>query len=352
MAKRNSISINGRKISNEFPPYIIAEISANHNGSIETALQIIKSAKEAGVDAVKIQTYTPDTMTIDSNKDDFLIKGGLWKNRNLYQLYSEACTPFEWHQELFTYADAIGVTLFSSPFDESAVDLLESLGAPAYKVASFEMVDHPLIEYIASTGKPILMSTGMANIDEIYEAIEAAKSGGCKELALFHCISGYPTPLKESKLSAIQLLKKEFNLEIGFSDHTLGTTASIVATSLGASMIEKHFIISREMGGVDSTFSLNEEEMKELVHSTRDAFDAICDSKTLRSEIELENKIFRRSLYFISDLKEGEIIQDKHIRRIRPGYGLPPKFYKSVLGKKVNHNVERGDPVTEKSVDL
>ena len=267
--------LNGRKISSSHPPYLIAEISANHNGCIENALQTIKAAKESGVDAVKIQTYTPDTMTIESNSQDFIIKEGLWKNRTLYDLYKEAQTPFEWHEKIFNYADHLGITIFSSPFDESAVDLLEALETPAYKIASFELIDIPLISYIAKKGKPMLISTGMASIEEIGDALEAARSNGCNEIALFHCISSYPAPLKEANINMIKTLRKEFNVEVGLSDHTLGNIASIVATSVGASLIEKHFTIDRSNGGVDSAFSLEPKEMCNLVNDVKCSFESM-----------------------------------------------------------------------------
>ena len=343
---KSKFLIDGREISNGNPPYIIAEISANHNGSIDRAKDTILAAKNAGVNAVKIQTYTPDTMTIDIQKDDFLIKDGLWKNRSLYDLYSEAYTPFEWHEKLFEFARSINVTLFSSPFDESAVDLLETLNTPAYKVASFEIVDLPLIRYIATKKKPILMSTGMASIEEIGNAIETARMAGNNSIALFHCISSYPTPLEEANLSAIKLLRKEFDVEVGLSDHTIGNLASVVATSLSASVIEKHFTLSRTDGGVDSSFSLEPKEMFSLVTQTNEAFHAIGLDESMRSDVENQNKVFRRSLYFVNDIKEGEIITPNHVRRIRPGFGLEAKFYDDVLGSKSLLSAQKGDRVT------
>ena len=260
-----NIDLDSRSISRSDYPYIIAEISANHNGSMSRAKQTIEAAKAAGVDAVKIQTYTPDTMTIDSNSADFLISSGLWKGRSLHDLYTEAHTPFEWHKELFDYAKEIDITIFSSPFDETAVDLLDDLGAPAFKVASFEIIDLPLITYIARRQKPILISTGMASMQEIGEAIAAIKSVGNNNILLLHCVSSYPAPLADAHLNMIRILQKEFNCHIGLSDHTIGNLASIVATSLGAVAIEKHFTLNRNDGGVDSTFSLGPEEMKALV---------------------------------------------------------------------------------------
>lgn len=341
-----NISINKRSINAENPPYVIAEVSANHNGSIERALETIKAASDAGVDAVKIQTYTPDTMTIDSTAKDFLIEDGLWKGRTLYDLYGEAHTPFEWHARIFEYAETLGLTLFSSPFDETAVDLLASLGAPAYKVASFELVDLPLIAYIAKQKKPMLMSTGMASLQEVGDAIETARQNGCDEIALFHCISSYPAPLDQANINAIKVLKREFGLEVGLSDHTMGNLASIVATSAGATLIEKHFTLSRDDGGVDSTFSLEPSEMQSLVHDTRLAFSALGDGNFSRSPAEESNKIFRRSLYFVKDLSPGETILIEHIRRIRPGFGMSPKYLDQVLGQKVSKAVKRGDRVT------
>ena len=339
--------IGTREVSNKFPPYIIAEVSANHNGSIVRAKETILAAKKAGVDAVKIQTYTPDTMTINVQNPDFYIKDGLWKNRSLYDLYGEAYTPFEWHKELFLFAKEIGITLFSSPFDESAVDLLESLNVPVYKVASFEIVDLTLIRYIASKNKPMLISTGMASLNEIGEAIESARSVGNNKIALFHCISSYPAPIAETNLNSIQLLRKEFNIQVGLSDHTIGNLASVIATSLGASIIEKHFTINRSNGGVDSSFSLEPKEMGSLVKQTKEAFSALGSNSFVRSSVEEPNKVFRRSLYFVDNVNEGEIITNKSIRRIRPGFGLEAKYYEDVIGSKCLKSAKRGDRVTQ-----
>lgn len=342
----SKFSIGFRDISSKFPPYIIAEVSANHNGSIERAKATIIAAKNAGVDAVKIQTYTPDTMTIDVKNPDFYITDGLWKDRSLYDLYSEAYTPFEWHKELFRYAQEVGVTLFSSPFDESAVDLLESLNTPAYKIASFEIVDLPLIRYVATKNKPILMSTGMASLNEIGEAIESAKSAGNNKIALFHCISSYPAPIAEASLNFIKILRKEFNIQVGLSDHTIGNLASVVATSLGATIIEKHFTLNRSDGGVDSGFSLEPMEMKSLVEQTKEAHCALGPNSFIRSSVEDSNKVFRRSLYFVDDVKKGEIITSKHVRRIRPGFGLEAKYFDDVIGSDCLKSAKRGDRLT------
>ena len=350
--KTDSFVINSRKISREYSPYIIAEVSANHNGSIVRAKETILAARNAGVDAVKIQTYTPDTMTIDVNKPDFLINDGLWEGRSLYDLYSEAYTPFEWHKELFLYAKEIGVTLFSSPFDETAVDLLDSLDAPAFKVASFELVDLPLIKYIAQKKKPLLMSTGMASCDEIGEAIEAAKSVGNNNILLFHCISSYPAPLSEANLNMIPILQREFNIQVGLSDHTIGNLASVLATSMGVTAIEKHFTLNRSDGGVDSSFSLEPDEMESLVNETKEAFVALGPKTFSRSSIEDSNKIFRRSLYFVRDVKKGEVITTDSVRRIRPGFGLEAKYYDLVIGSKCLISAKRGDRVTVEHFDM
>lgn len=339
------VVINNRELSSNHAPYIIAEVSANHNGSIERAKQTILAAKEAGVCAVKIQSYTPDTMTIECDNKDFWIEDGLWKGRSLYDLYTQAYTPFEWHKELFSYAKELDITLFSSPFDESAVDLLASLDAPAYKIASFELVDLPLIAYIAKLKKPMLMSTGMASLDEIAEAIKTARDNGCEQLAIFHCISSYPTPLKQANLRSIIALRDKFDVQVGLSDHTLGTTASVTATALGATLIEKHFTLDRSDGGVDSTFSLEPAQMKTLVDDCKGAFDALGQHFT-RPKLEDSNRNFRRSLYFVKDLTKGDIISAEHVRRIRPGFGIAPKYFDQVIGNTANRDIKRGERVT------
>jgi len=343
---KNDVIINGRKIGEGQPPYIVAELSANHGGSIEIALETIKMAKEMGADAVKIQTYTADTMTIDCDKEEFRIDGGLWRGYNLYQLYQEAHTPYEWHEELFDYAKGIGITLFSSPFDETAVDLLESLNAPAYKIASFELTDLPLIEYVARTQKPMIMSTGMANLAEIEQAINCAQQAGCKNLVILHCISAYPAPARQSNLATIQDLGKKFNVIVGLSDHTLGHTVAISATALGANIIEKHVTLSRKNGGPDSEFSLEPTELKALCRETKTAWQAIGVAGYELKPAEQENMRFRRSIYFVKDITENTIITSQHIRRIRPGFGLPPQYYSEVIGKKAASNIKRGTPLS------
>ncbi len=337
--------INKRRISRESEPYIIAELSANHNGSLEKAKNSIKAAKLAGADAVKIQTYTPDTMTIKCNKPDFLIKEGLWKGYTLYDLYAEAHTPFEWHEELFLYAKTIGLTLFSSPFDETAVELLNDLNVPAYKLASFELCDLPLIKCIARKKKPILMSTGMGSFDEINDAVKTAKENGCDDILLFHCISSYPTPVEEAKLKNLLFLKEKFEVEVGLSDHSFGNTAAIASIALGAVAIEKHFTLNRSEKSPDSEFSIEPSELSELKKITTQTWLALGSSSFERPKIELKSKIFRRSLYFINDLKKGQVINTNDIRRIRPGYGISPKYEELIIGKKVSKNVSRGEPV-------
>lgn len=342
--------INNRNISDQEPPYVIAELSANHNGSLERAKLSIMLAKKAGAHAVKIQTYTADTMTIDSDRDDFIIGSGLWQGYKLYDLYNEAHTPYEWHKELYQYSKDIGITLFSTPFDETAVDLLESLNTPAYKIASFELTDLPLISYVAKKKKPILMSTGMATKDEIAEALEVARSSGCNSLLLFHCISSYPAPIEQANLKQILNLKKEFGVPIGLSDHTIGNIAAIAAVALGACAIEKHFTINRQEKGPDSDFSIEPEEFKILINDTKNAWDSLGAQDFTRPPAESENKIFRRSLYFISDLKAGDTITSSDIRRIRPGFGLQPKYFDIVIGQKVARDVQRGEAVTWESL--
>jgi pseudaminic acid synthase len=337
-----TISLNGRAIGPGHPPYIIAELSANHNGSIERAINTIESAKRCGADAIKLQTYTADTLTIDSSEPDFIIKGGLWDGYRLYDLYKLAETPYEWHHILFDYAKKIGLTIFSTPFDESAVDLLEDLRAPAYKIASFELLDHQLIRYVASTGKPMLMSTGMANINEIEEAVNIARESGCKDLILLHCISNYPTPIEQANLRYIPDLAERFGVISGLSDHTLGTTAAITAVALGACVIEKHFTLSRSDKGPDSDFSIEPSELTKLCREANDAWRALGAVDYSRKEAEQKSKIFRRSIYFVRDLPAGTKITKEDIRRIRPGNGLEPKFFDSIIGQTTATEIKTG----------
>jgi pseudaminic acid synthase len=336
------ITINNRKIGLGFKPYIIAEMSANHNGKPERALQIIEMAKKTGVDAIKMQTYTADTITMDCDSEEFQIHGGLWDGYNLYELYKWAQTPFEWHKEMFDYSNKIGITCFSTPFDETAVDLLEDLNAPAYKIASFEAIDLPLIKYVASTKKPMIISTGIANLMEIKEAVETAKDGGCKDIILLHCISAYPAPVEQSNLRTIPDLAKEFNLVTGLSDHTMGTVVSVASVALGASVIEKHVTLSREDKGPDSDFSLEPAELKNLCENSNTAWLALGKAGYEKKPVEVESAKFRRSIYIVEDIKAGEKLTTKNIRRIRPGFGLKPKYMDQVLGQTAKADIKRG----------
>ncbi len=322
--------------------FIIAELSANHNGSLETAKETIRAAKRAGADCIKLQTYTADTITINSNKDDFLIKGTIWDGQNLYNLYQQAYTPWEWHKELFDVAKQEGLVCFSSPFDKTAVDFLETLDAPAYKIASFEITDIPLIEYVASKGKPVIISTGIAELADIELAVDACKRMGNTKIALLKCTSSYPAPIEEANMSMIKDLANRFGVVAGLSDHTMGATVPIVATVLGAKIIEKHFILDRSVGGPDASFSMNEVEFSEMVKSIREAESAIGVVDYALTDKQLKGKEFSRSLYVVEDMKEGDIINEQNVKSIRPGYGLHPKFYSQVLGKQINADLEKG----------
>lgn len=336
------MTIGNYNIDKNSPVFIIAELSANHKGNIKTAIETIKAAKRAGANCIKLQTYRADTMTIDSEKDDFLIKETIWDGKNLYELYQEAYTPWEWHEELFKVAKEEGLVCFSSPFDKTAVDFLERLNVPAYKIASFEITDIPLIEYVASKGKPIIISTGIANIEDIELAIEACKRNGNSNIALLKCTSSYPAPIKEANLSMIKDLAERFNVISGLSDHTMGSTVPIVATALGAKIIEKHFIIDRSIGGPDASFSMNEQEFTEMVKAIREAENAIGKVDYKLTEKQKKGRDFSRSLYVVEEIKKGEIITDKNVRSIRPGFGLHPKFLPELLGKKFNQNIQKG----------
>jgi len=346
-----NISIAGRKIGQDYSPYVIAELSANHNGKLETALRIIEEAKKAGADAVKLQTYKPDTITLDCDNEEFRIHGGLWDGRTLYELYEEAHMPWDWHAELFNHARKLEITIFSSPFDRTAVDLLEDLNAPAYKIASFEAVDLPLIKYVAGTGKPMIISTGMADADEIQEAISAAQDGGCRELAILHCVSGYPAPAADYNLRTIPDMMQRFGLVIGLSDHTLDNTTAISSIGLGASIIEKHFTLDRSTGGPDDSFSLEPKELEALCRDSRTAWAALGSVNYGRKSSELGNIKFRRSLYFVKAMKAGEIISPECIRSVRPGFGMHPKYYDELIGKSVKVDIQKNTPVTETSFE-
>jgi pseudaminic acid synthase len=345
MGNMLDIDIAGRTIGPAHAPYIIAEMSANHNGSIENAIRIIESAKQAGADAVKLQTYTADTITLNSDSEDFQIRGGLWDGRTLYDLYQEAAMPWEWHKPLFEHARKVGITIFSSPFDNTAIDLLEDLNAPAYKIASFEAIDLPLIRYAASTGKPMIISTGMADEEEIGEAIAAARDAGCKELAILHCVSGYPAPPEDYNLRTIPDMMAKFGVITGLSDHTLDNTTAIASIALGASIIEKHFTLNRSGGGPDDSFSLEPAEMAALCSGARTAWRALGKVDYGRKSSEQGNVKFRRSLYFVEDMKAGDVITASSIRSVRPGYGLPPKYIEHIVGQRLQHDVHKFSPV-------
>jgi len=345
----NSISISGRRISQEDSPYVIAEISANHNGELGRAKKLIDVAKSSGADAVKLQTYKPDTITLDHDSQDFIIEGGLWNGRSLYDLYSQAYMPWEWTGPLFDHARKIGITIFSSPFDRSAVDLLEDLGAPAYKIASFEAVDHDLIGYVAKTGKPVIISTGMANDIEIQEAIDVARSAGCKELAILHCVSGYPAAPSDYNLRTVTDMIGRFGCVTGLSDHTLDNTTAIASIALGASIVEKHFTIDRSHGGPDDSFSLEPQELENLCDGVKTVWSSLGKVNYGLKSSEMGNIKLRRSLYFVRDLSIGDIITRDDVRSIRPGFGLAPKFLDQVIGATVSRDVNYGHPVTDDS---
>jgi len=335
--------IDNFEINSKSRVFIIAELSANHNGNLETAIETIRAAKRAGADCIKLQTYTADTITIDSPNDDFLIKGTIWEGKNLYQLYQEAYTPWEWHHEIFRIAKEEGLVCFSSPFDKTAVDFLEQLDVPAYKIASFEITDIPLIEYIASKGKPIIISTGIAELADIELALEACRRFGNNDIALLKCTSSYPAPINEANMIMVKDLAERFNVISGLSDHTLGATVPLVATCFGAKIIEKHFILDRSIGGPDSSFSMNEQEFTELVKAIREAENAIGVIDYKLTDKQLKSRDFSRSLYVVQDIKAGDLITEKNLRSIRPGFGLHPKYYNQVLGTKSKRNFNYGD---------
>lgn len=324
--------------------FIIAELSANHGGDIEIAKETIRAAKRTGADAVKLQTYTADTITLDSDKEDFVIKGGsIWDGRRLHELYREAYTPWEWHAELFKTAEEEGIIIFSSPFDNTAVDLLESVGNPIYKIASFEITDIPLIKYIASKGKPVIMSTGIADYEAIKLAIDTIRSTGNNDITVLKCTSSYPAPIEEANMIMMQRFAKDFDVKVGLSDHTMGIIVPIVATCLGATVIEKHFILDKSIGGPDASFSLDEKEFTELVVAVRNAESAIGVESYVLTERQTVAHNFSRSLYVAEDVKAGEIFTEKNVRSVRPGYGLHPKHYEEILGTTAIEDVEKGD---------
>jgi len=342
----NRLAIADRWIGPNFPPYIVAELSANHSGSFERALAVMEAAKRAGVDAVKLQTYTANTITIDHDGPDFRISGGLWDGRRLYDLYDEAHTPWEWHAALFAKGRELGVTVFSTPFDDTAVDFLESLDAPAYKIASFELIDFGLVRRVAVTGKPVIMSTGMASVAEVSESVEAFQRAGGRDLILLHCVSGYPTPAEQANLRRIPALADRFGCSVGLSDHTLGVEVAVASVALGACLIEKHFTLRRADGGPDAAFSLEPDEMTRLVRETKSAFSALGTGAEERAEVEKQSMAFRRSIYVVRDVAAGEVFSSENLRVIRPGYGLAPKHLPDIFGKRASRALARGTRLT------
>ncbi|ODS35509.1 pseudaminic acid synthase [Candidatus Altiarchaeales archaeon WOR_SM1_SCG] len=340
------IKIKNKFIGEQEPCFIIAELSANHLRKFELAVDTIKAAKKSGADAIKLQTYTPDTITIDSDNEYFKIKGTLWDGKTLYDLYKEAYTPWEWQQKLQKIAEDLGLIFFSSPFDKTAVDFLEGLNVPAYKVASFEITDIPLIEYIASKGKPIIISTGIATLADIEEAVNACKRMGNEQIILLKCTSAYPAPIEEANLLTIPNMVDTFGTIVGLSDHTLGSSVAIASVALGAKVIEKHFILYRDLGGPDAAFSMEPEEFKEMVKSVRDVEKALGKVSYELSEKVKKSKVFARSLFVVKDMKEGELITGENVRSIRPGYGMHPKYLTEIIGKKTRKDVKKGTPLS------
>ena len=346
------MKINNRVVSNQNYPYIIAELSANHNGSLERAFMTIKAAKESGADAVKIQSYTADSLTIKSNREEFQINSGLWKGYDLYSLYQKAETPFEWHKPLFDYGKEIGITIFSTPFDYASVDLLEDLNTPAYKIASFEITDLPLLKYIAKTKKPIIISTGMANFEEISEAVDTVKENGCNDLALLHCISSYPAPPEQSNLRTIPDLIENFKVPVGLSDHTMGTTVALSSIALGATIIEKHFTLNRHEEGPDSKFSIEPHQLSHLCKESKIAYSSLGIASYELKDVEKQVFNLRRSLYAVKNIKKGEKFTTENVRSIRPGLGIKPKYLDKILGTYASKNIEFGSPLSFEDINL
>ena len=342
------ITIGNRKIGADQAPFVIAEMSGNHNQSLERALEIVEAAAESGAHALKIQTYTPDTMTLDLDEREFYINDpkSLWAGTSLYKLYGQAYTPWEWHQAIFERARKLGIIAFSTPFDDTAVDLLESLNVPCYKIASFENTDLPLIRRVASTGKPLIISTGMASIAELDDTVRAAREAGCKDLILLKCTSTYPATASNTNILTIPHMRELFDCEVGLSDHTMGVGVSIASVALGATVIEKHFTLNRADGGVDSTFSMEPAEMSQLVVETERAWQALGRVSYGATEAEKKSIVFRRSLYVVKDLKAGDVLTAENVRAIRPGLGLPTKYLDVLLGQAVRHDVKRGTALT------
>ena len=338
------VKIGDRLVGEEYSPFIICEISANHNGKIDRALELITAAASTGCDAIKLQTYTPNTMTIDHDTEDFMIRGGLWDGYKLYDLYAEAQTPYEWHEEIFAHARNLGVEIFSTPFDESAVDLLESLDVQVYKIASFELTDIPLIKYVARKGKPIIMSTGLASLNEISSAVNAAHSEGNEQIVLLHCVSSYPAPIEQSNVRTVKHLSDTFNVVSGLSDHTLSNAASAAAIAVGGSVIEKHFTLRRSDGGPDAAFSLEPEEFSKLTRDCKDVWSSLGQIDYSLKEAEKQNLKYRRSIYFVRDISAGSVVTDSDIRIIRPGFGIAPVEIDKVIGRRLKVNVTYGQP--------
>lgn len=341
------VEINGRSIGSGYPVYIIAEMSANHHQNFDQAVKIVEAAKEAGADAIKLQTYTPDTLTIDCDNEYFCIgKGTIWEGRNLYDLYGEAYTPWDWQPKLKEITERLGLDLFSTPFDHTAVDFLEQMDIPVYKIASFEIVDLPLLRRVAQTGKPIIMSTGMATLAEIDEAVRTVREAGCEQLALLKCTSAYPAPPEEMNLRTIPHLAQAFGVPVGLSDHTLGIAVPVAAVALGARIVEKHFTLSRDVPGPDSAFSLEPHEFKAMVEAIRVAEKALGEVRYEVTEREAASRVFRRSLFVVRDVKAGEVFTEANVRSIRPGYGLHTRYLDKVIGRQAVHNIKRGTPMS------
>ena len=341
------LQIAKRVVGDQEPAFLVVEVSSNHNQNFDIAVRTIRAAKEAGADAIKLQTYTPDTLTINCNNEYFKIKQNtLWNGKTLYELYQEAYTPWDWQPELKKIAEQEGLICFSTPFDQSAVDFLDEMNIPAFKVASFEIFDIPLIEYIASKGKPVIISTGMATLAEIEEAIKACHDEGNDQIALLKCTSAYPASVEEANLKTIPDMKEKFHTVVGLSDHTLGDTVAIAAVSLGAKIVEKHFILDKKIGGPDAAFSMEPKSFKKMVHTIRDTEKAMGEVSYELSEKSKKNRIFARSLFVVEDIEKGTVFSKENIRSIRPGYGLPPKYLYDILGKKASKNIKRGTPLT------
>lgn len=345
MTSASSLAINGRPIGPDHPPYVICELSGNHNGSLDRALAMIEAAAATGADAIKIQTYTADTITLDVDRPEFRIHGGLWDGRTLHELYAEAQTPYEWHGALFARAAELGVTLFSSPFDETAVDLLSGLDAPAYKIASFEAVDLPLIRYAAAKGKPLIISTGMASLAEMTAARDAAQAAGAPGVVMLHCVSSYPATFADANVRTVADMAQRLDCLTGLSDHTPGTAASVAAVALGACVIEKHFTLARSDGGPDAAFSLEPDEFAALVRDCRDAWTSLGRAHYDLLGSERGNIQFRRSLYVTADVAAGAVLSPANVRSVRPGAGLPPADLDKVLGRPAARALKRGEPL-------